>query len=162
MSTPNAAPTEDKRVPDHEFIAALRAAIERYLAAVDAWEAAYQKYYRLPGYASKITEDLAQEHQDYRARRSELKNLLPRARRLCFRHGLREPFSGLLMISLGEYAPQERMDSAIGRNERTVVAKALIELDSACHEWSQEKSEGEPERERSKASLLQRFLDFFY
>src|SRR5438067_8918900 len=117
---------------DHEFVEALRGAIERYYAAVDKWEAAYQKYYRLPGYAARITEDLAAEHREYRERRSELEQMLPRARRLCLKHGLREPFSGLIKVALGRYAPQERTDSAIGRNERNAVTKCLLELRDAC------------------------------
>ena len=50
--------------PDQEFVAALRLAIDRYLRAVDQWESAYQKYYRLPGYAAKISSDLEAEHRE--------------------------------------------------------------------------------------------------
>src|SRR6266436_8162142 len=97
---------QESRISDGEFIAALRVAAERYLGAVDQWEAAYQKYYRLPGYAATVRHDLEAEHRAYSDRRRELEELLPRARRLCLRHDLRDPFSGLLRISLGRYAPQ--------------------------------------------------------
>src|SRR5215471_14644630 len=89
---------------DREFVAALRDGVERYLAAVDQWESAYQKYYRLPGYASRISDDLEAEQRAYQERRRELESMLPRARRLCWRYGLQDPFSGLLRISLGLHA----------------------------------------------------------
>ena len=50
-----------QEVSDPEFVAGLRAATERYLSAVDQWEKAYRKYYRLPGYAAKISGDLEAE-----------------------------------------------------------------------------------------------------
>ena len=134
--------------------------MERYLGAVDAWEAAYQKYYRLPGFASRVGEDLENEQRAYDERRRELEALVPRARRLCFKHQMQEPFSGLLRVSLGRYAPQERMDSSIGRNERNVVSKCLVELTDACQEWPAESAEEETRRE--KGSLLRRLVGYFY
>src|SRR5262245_66251442 len=99
---------------DSQFVDQLGCAIDRYLRAVDQWEAAYQKYYRLPGYASKISADLEAEERDYHARRRELEELLPRARRLCYRHRLREPFSGLLRISLGVRSEERRVGKEVG------------------------------------------------
>ena len=149
------------QIPDREYVALLRSAVEAYLAAVDQWESAYQKYYRLPGFAARIGEDLEAEQRVYNVRRRELEALLPRARRLCLRHNLREPFSGLLRISLGRYAPQERMDSTVGRNERSVVAKCLAELHDASLEWlPSDRAESRPER--AKGSLLQRLVNYFY
>ena len=145
-------------IPDREFVAALRDVVERYLTAVDRWEAAYQKYYRLPGFASRISGDLQAEQDVYDATRKELEALLPRARRLCLKHNLRESFSGLLRISLGKYAPQERLDSTIGRSERSVVSRCLVELHDACQEWGQPPAG--PERTRD--SLLRRFVSYFY
>jgi len=157
----------EDRTSDHEFVASLRAAIERYLAAVDRWEAAYQKYYRLPGYAAKIRSDLEPEQREYGERRRDLEGMLPRARRLCLKYDLRDPFSGLLRIALGRYAPQHRVDSAIGRNERNEVTKCLVELSDACHEWESAGAHAEPEntggeRESDRGSLLQRLVDYFY
>jgi hypothetical protein len=157
----------EDRISDHEFVAVLRAAIQRYLSAVDQWEAAYQKYYRLPGYAAKIRNDLEPEQRVYGERRRELEAMLPRARRLCFKHRLRDPFSGLLRIALGRYAPQHRVDSAIGRNERNQVTKCLVELSDACHEWESAGAGSEPQntgaqRERDEGSLLRRLIDYFY
>jgi hypothetical protein len=145
---------------DREFVAELRAVVDRYLSAVDEWESAHQKYYRLPGYESRIADDLIQEQHAYEQRRRELEAVLPRARRLCFKHGLAEPFSGLLRIGLGRYAPQQRMDSSIGRGERSVVAKCLVELADASQEWSPDKPESGPEG--SRKGLLRRLVSYFY
>lgn len=87
-------------MPDHEFVAELRQVVERYLSAVDHWDEAYQKYYRLPGFASRVSDDLQEEQREYEVCRRDLAAMLPRARRLCLKHRLREPFSGLLRISL--------------------------------------------------------------
>jgi hypothetical protein len=145
---------QERTISDGEFIAALRLAVEHYLGAVDQWEAAYQKYYRLPGYAATISRDLEAEHRTFCDRRRELEELLPRARRLCLKHELRDPFSGLLRISLGRYAPQHRVDSAIGRSERSAVTECLVELSGACQDW-------ESARQRDQESLLRRLADYF-
>jgi len=145
---------------DQEFVAALRLAIERYLRAVDQWESAYRKYYRLPGYAAKVSRDLEAEHRQYAARRDELTRMLPRARRLCFKHRLRDPLSGLVRISLGRYAPQHRADSAIGRNERNAATVCLVDLTAACQDWAATGAAEEPEE--GKASWWRRLIDYFY
>jgi hypothetical protein len=147
------------KLSDHEFVVALRAAIEQYFTAVDGWEAAYQKYYRMPGTVT-ISPDVAAEQREYDERRRQLQELLPRARRLCLKHQLQEPFSGLLRVSLGRYAPQARMDSAIGRSERGVVTKCLAQLGDACREWPDDGAEsGSP---RPWRALLRRLVNFFY
>jgi hypothetical protein len=146
---------------DQEFVAALRVAIERYLRAVDQWESAYRKYYRLPGYAAKISGDLEAEHNEYSERRDELKRMLPRARRLCLKHRLRDPFAGLVRISLGRYAPQHRVDSAIGRNERNAATVCLVDLAAACREWRAAPGAA-AEPETAKGSWLRRLRNYFY
>jgi len=146
---------------DDAFIEALRAAIERYLKAVDQWEAAYQKYYRLPTFGSPISDDLKSEQHEYDERRRELEEMLPRARRLCLKHRLPEPFSGLLRISLGQYAPQQRVDSAIGRSERGMVTKCLVELSEACRDWKPEKDD-RPVQSGPHTPFLRRLVNYFY
>jgi len=143
---PQRAPVQ----PDLQFVAALRLAVERYLAAVDRWEAAYQKYYRLPGYSP----DLADEQREYRERRRELEALLPNARRLCLKYDLPQPFAPLVYVTLGEFAPQERTASSIGRSERNAVTKVLLDLEVACRGWA------EP-RESERPSLLRRIAHYF-
>jgi hypothetical protein len=151
-------------ISDCEFIALLRAATERYLSAVDRWEAGYHKYYRMPGGAAERNDDLETEQRDYRERRRELEQLLPRVRRLCLKHNLRDPFFGLTRISLGTYAPQQRLDSAIGRGERQAVTDCLMQLDAASQEWACEPEPPVPDRADAggRQSLLQRLVSFFY
>jgi hypothetical protein len=143
-------------ISDREFVGQLRTAVDAYLASVDRWEAAFQKHYRLPGYSS----DLEQEHHEYVTRHRELKALLPRARRLCFKHECRDAFSGLLRISLGTHAPQVRTDSVISRSERYAAAECLVELSAASQEWTGD--DKEPPPSPVKGTLLQRILGFFY
>jgi hypothetical protein len=146
--------------PDTEFVAELRAAADRYLAAVDAWEAAYRKYYRLADPARKVSGDLEELETAFRATRKRLSALTPRARGLCFKHGLKDPWTGLLRTSLGQYAPQDRNESAISRTERQQVHECVILLAEACAGFQPETAgeSGEPE----SRSWLQRVLDFFY
>src|SRR6267143_4155957 len=123
---------------DQEFVDNLRAAVERYLAGVDRWDAAYQRYYRMPGWAEKVSSDLEAEQREYETQRRTLEEMLPRARRLCLKHQLRDPFAGLLRISLGRHAPQHRVESTIGRNERNTATDCLVRLSEECHVWEQE------------------------
>jgi hypothetical protein len=153
---------DETAVPDHAFVADFRSAVERYFEAVDQWETAYRRYYRQPDCGEKVSADLETEHSGYCARRRELEQMLPRARRLCLKHGLREPFSNLQRISLGRYAPQQRTESAIGRDERRVVTNCLLELDEACREWPAWPAAPASPCEAGEASLLQRLVNFFF
>jgi hypothetical protein len=114
------------RLSDREFVDNLRAAVEHYLTGVDRWEAAYRRYYRMPGWAERVSADLEAEQREYEAQRRTLEEMLPRARRLCLKHQLRDPFAGLLRLSLGRHAPQHRVESAIGRNERNAATDGLV------------------------------------
>ena len=148
---------------DREFVLQLRDAVQRYLVTVDAWEAAYQKYYRLPGYAARVNDDLEKEHTDYLAARRSLEAMLPRARGLCFKHGLRDPFPTLVRITLGEHAPQQRDTSALGRSERMAVTDVLMQLACACQEFPKEKREDAPLPERQPSgNWLRRLVDYLY
>jgi hypothetical protein len=147
---------------DREFTLELRDAVRRYLAAVDAWETAYQKYYRLPGYS--VSDDLAHEHAAYLETRRVLEAMLPRARGLCFKHGLRDPFPTMVRITLGEHAPQQRDTSALGRSERMAVTDALMQLAAACQEFPVQKTDPEtpsPPRPAS-GNWLRRLVDYLY
>jgi Domain of unknown function (DUF4375)/HEAT repeats len=118
---------------DEEFVELLRAATAGYLRAVDEWEEAYNRYYRLPEHAHTISSDMEQQQREYDAQHRNFKLLLPRAGQLCLKYGLANPFPGLLRSSLGQYAPQQRVESAISRNERSAVAACLEKLAAACH-----------------------------
>jgi hypothetical protein len=149
---------------DREFTLELRDAVRRYLAAVDAWEAGYHKYYRLPGYASRVSDDLAKEHEAYLEARRVLESMLPRARGLCFKHGLRDPFPTLVRITLGEHAPQQRDTSALGRSERITVTDVLMQLGAACQEFPAEKTGPEPSASARAGggNWLRRLVDYLY
>ncbi|HKA02000.1 MAG TPA: hypothetical protein VKE70_36065 [Candidatus Solibacter sp.] len=148
---------------DREFVIELRDAIQRYLSAVDAWEAKYQKYYRMPG-AHHVSDDLAEEQAEYEVTRRALEPLLPRARGLCFKHGLRDPFPTLVRTTLGEHAPQSRDTSAVGRSERLVVTDVLMQLDAACQEFPKEQTETPADEPSSRPSgnWLRRLVDYLY
>src|SRR5262249_11760753 len=115
-----------------DFLPELKSAVTSYLSAVDRWETAYQKYYRLPGFTSKVSDDLAEEHREYLECRRALEAVIPRARGLCFKYGLRDPWAGLMRITLGQHTPQQRSDSAVGRAERAAVSQCLVDLTAAC------------------------------
>jgi hypothetical protein len=128
---------------DHEFVDALRAAVASYLEAVDGWEAAYRRYYRMPGAALPASPDMEAAQGEYNARRRDLEQLLGRAHRLCLKHQLRNAFPGLLRISLGGNAPQHRVDSAISRSERSAAMDCLVQLAAACRGWAPDVPEQE-------------------
>ena len=121
---------------DLEFAGKLRAAVLAYLQAVDRWEAAYQKYYRLPGHPQTISSDMQPVQREYEAQRRVLESMVPRALQLSLEHQLQNPIPGLLQISLGEYAPQHRMESAVSRSQRSAVVTCLEQLADACREYA--------------------------
>ncbi len=116
---------------DQEFVSALRDAVDQFFAAVDDWESSYKRYYRMPGVA-KPSDDLVVEQCAFEDRRRALAELLPRAHGLCYKYGQSDVFAGLAHVSLGQFSPQERPDSAISRGERGAVMACLIELSIAC------------------------------
>ena len=143
---------------DREFVAALRVAVERFLRAVDAWETAHRRYYRMPD-AVRPSGDLKAEQREFEVRRRELEPLLPRARALCHIHGQTDVFGRLPKVSLGKYAPQLRTDSAIGRGERLAITTCLVELDVACLDEEAARVEVEAPVV-AKASWLERLAGF--
>jgi hypothetical protein len=149
------------QILDREFVSNLRAAVDAYLHAVDRWEAAYQKHYRLPD-SSKVSADMEQEHAEFQERRRELEALLPRAHRLCLKHRLRNPLGGLMRVSLGRFAPQQRTDSAIGRGERNAVLECLLELHEACSGWAVDAPSLDEDGKPRTRSLLGRVVDLFW
>jgi hypothetical protein len=149
----------DQTVPvsDREFVADLRQAVEQYFRAVDEWEAAYRKYYRLPDPRGKAPSDLTEQQTNYDSARANLAAMIPRARGLSFRHGLRDPWTGLMRSPLGQSTPQDRYSSAISRAERTQAIECLLVLAEAYAELPPAPAAPPPRR-----SLLRRLLDFFY
>jgi hypothetical protein len=144
-------------VSDREFVAGLRQAVEQYFRAVDEWETAYRKYYRLPDPTGKPPSDLVEQQAAYDDARKRLAAMAQRARGLSFRHGLRDPWTGILRSPLGQSTPQSSYSSAISRAERAQVMECLIVLAEA---YAEHASAGEPAP--PSRSLLRRLLDFFY
>jgi hypothetical protein len=145
-------------VSDREFIAGLRRAVDGYFHAVDNWEAAYRKYYRLPDPRGKTPSDLTGQQAAYDAARATLAAMIPRARGLSFRHGLRDPWTGILRSPLGQSTPQDRYSSAISRAERTQVIECLLVLAEQYAGIPRAGDETPP----PPRGLLRRVLDFFY
>ena len=143
-------------VSDREFVAGLRQAVDGYFRAVDEWETAYRKYYRLPDPRGKTPSDLGEQQAVYDSSRKRLAALIPRARGLSFRHGLRDPWTGLMRSPLGQSTPQDRYSSAISRAERTQVIECLLVLAESYAELPPVEAPPPPR------SLLRRLLDFFY
>jgi len=124
--------------PDQEFVQRLRTTVIAYLNAVDAWETAYRKFYRMPGQEPDGRSDMLAEQREYEAQRRALAELVPRARQLCLKHGLRDPFANLLRVTLGGDIPRQQTVSVISRNERNAVADCLLQLADACGIWTPE------------------------
>jgi hypothetical protein len=144
-------------VSDREFVAEFRQAVEQYFRAVDDWEKAYRKFYRLPDPKGKTPSDLVEQQAAYDSARAQLAAMAPRARALSFRHGLRDPWTGLLRSPLGQSTPQDRYSSALSRAERTQAIECLLMLAEQYAESP--KAEAPPPAAKS---LLRRLLDFFY
>lgn len=146
-------------VSEAEFIAALRQAVEQFFRAVDEWETAYRKYYRLADPSGKPSSDLAGQQCDYDAACARLAAMLPRARGLCFKNGLRDPWTGLLHSALGQFAPQDRYSSAVSRTERALAFETLILLAEAS---GRPPAGEEPPSATDLRSPLRRLRDFFF
>lgn len=140
---------------DAEFVRLLRSLVDRYFRAVDEWETAYSRYFRLSGQHG-VSEDLLPLNEEYLRAHRQLSDAVPRARRLCLKYQLRDPWPGLSRAQLGTQASQAQTGSAIGQGERTAVLRCLSEL----HE--QTASAGQPRKpEPVQRGLLHRILAFF-
>lgn len=148
---------------DAEFVALLRVRTQAYLNAVDAWETAHAKYYRLacPG---QISSDLEPFQQSFLQSRRELQELVPRARRLCLKQGFQDPFQLILRVELGANAPQAGLASAIGRGERNTIIQCLDTLQAAAEVYPELAPEPAPVPQNSqrRRSFFQRIYDFFF
>ena len=113
-------------VSDLEFVLELRGTVSRYLRAVDAWESAYKNFARRTGHQSGLSLELDRAQAEYRPARKALEAGVPRARRLGLRYGVRDPWSGLLRVSMGQ--------SILGRNERLAITDCLDQLMAHCRD----------------------------
>lgn len=113
-----------ENTPDAVFIAELNECVTRYLRAVDAWETEFEK----PGPAMEAP------HREYVQARRRIEPRIARARRLCLKYGVRDPFPALMRVSLGVTMRQRNAPSAIGRGERNAIAQALVHLAAASEQ----------------------------
>ena len=151
---PKPAKTRDGNL---DFVYQLRDAITRYLAAVDAWERKHGLAYRLPSGGARTTPDLETETAEYRTARQALEAMVPRARMLYHANGIRDPFNALLRVNLGAGSPQTGTRAAIGGNERTDVARGLVDLIAACAPAG----DAQQPSDTNSPSTLSRILAFF-
>ena len=145
-------------VSDREFVAEFRQAVDQYFRAVDDWETAYRKFYRLPDPHGKNSSDMGPQQAAYDRARERFAAMTPRAKGLSFRHGLRDPWTGILRSPLGQSTPQDHYSSAISRAERSAAIECLLVLAESYAELPKE----EAPPEKKSRSLVQRLRDFFY
>jgi len=144
---------------DADFVTLLRSATQSYLKSVDTWEAAYQRFYRLAS-PHQVSSDLEPEYHGYLAARKHLQECLPRARRLCRKHGVRDPWAGILHIRLGAGTPQSGRVTAVGQGERALIAQSLTALEAATRMPQEEAPE---ERvDPPPRGIWGRIVDYFF
>jgi hypothetical protein len=118
------------QLTDAGFVALLRQRTEIYLRAVDAWEAAYGKTYRVIS-AGRMSPDMQPAHQSFLRAREDLKELLPRVHRLCLKYDVKNAWQLIIRVDLAANPPQTRTSSAIGRGERNTVHHCIAALEVA-------------------------------
>jgi hypothetical protein len=147
-------------ISDAEFVAQLRRSTQRYLGAIDEWEAEYSKYYRLAT-PFQISSDMAPFQHAFLDARKNLEKHWPRVRRLCIKHEIFDPWQIILRVELGANTPQSGQGGALGRNERNMVVQCLDQLEerSRVHD---ERAVEEPEEKPRRRGFLRRIVDYFF
>jgi hypothetical protein len=145
---------------DAEFVEQLRASTQRYLRAIDDWEAEYSKYYRLVT-PFQVSSDLAPFQQAFLSARRDLEKYLPRVRRMCMRHEIFDPWQIILRVELGANTPQSGQGAALGRNERNMVVQCLEQLEELSRVDIARTTEERAVKPRRRG-LLRRIIDYFF
>ena len=140
--------------PEVEFLRSLSEAVTRFLRSIDDWEAAYRRFYRMPGSTRTLTPELSAIHTEYVGAYEALSKMVPRARRMCRAYDVRDVWPALIRVEPKLDAPQFRFENAIGRNERIAVVKCIEELTTRCGEIDQKPA--------AKKPLLRKLIDYFY
>lgn len=149
-------------ISEAQFLSRLRDSTRRYLESLDAWEAQYQRYYRVPAPGpNSVSADIEPLHRNHLSARRELQACVPRARRMCLKYGLREPWQATLHIALGARTPLAGAASAMGRAERALLAKCLTDLEAASETYA-EAPPPAPIPPSPPRGILQRVLDYFF
>ena len=91
---------------------------------------------------------------------------MPRAKRLCLKYELGDPWPSILLIDLGSTSPQIASGAAIGRGERNRVTECLARMEE--HVWAPPPAaESRPESSGVGAAepprgILQRLFSYFF
>jgi hypothetical protein len=85
---------------------------------------------------------------------------------LCLRHGLRDPWQATLHIALGAQTPQAGATTAIGKGERTLLAKCLADLEAASSAYAKAPATKAAKVIKaaapSRQGIFQRVFDYFF
>ena len=150
------SPTTSNR----EFIARLRECVSAYFNAISDWEGQFKKFNRLSGAQYEVPSDLRDAQSAYLQARAAMEPMLPRARLLCRRFEINDPWPWLLKIQLGS-EPQPK--SALSPNERSLILTCMRELEFRIADMEREPQK-EMRREQpaiENRGVLRRILDFF-
>jgi hypothetical protein len=145
---------------NREFVAGLRVCVTAYFDSIDQWEAQFKRYNRLNGPQYRVPADLQQAQSRYLQARAALEPRIPRARQLCRRFEIYDPWPWILKIQPGA---DSETGSALSANERGLISSCLRELEFRIAD-----TENHPEikMRREQAAnpdrgLLRRMLDYF-
>ncbi len=148
-------------ISDWEFVSGLRQCVLDYLDAIDDWEAEFKKFNRLSGVQSGVPADLQQAQSRYLRTRAKIESKIPRARQLCRRFEVSDPWSWILKIKPGV---DSGTGSALGDNERGLIMSSLRKLEFRIAD-NENPAESEMRREQPVAQgpgLLRRILNYFF
>ncbi len=145
---------------NYEFVSGLRECVSAYFASITEWESQFHKFNRLSGAQYQVPADLTGAQKAYARARAELEPLVPRARLLCRRYEINDPWPWVLRVQLGQ---EPGPKSALSPNERALILSCLRELEfNAADEEKlpQKEMRHEPSANQDRG-LLRRILDFF-
>lgn len=142
--------------PGAEIASEFRGHLDAYFRALDEWEQAYGRFYRI-AMPNQVSADMQPQYQRFEEAKQALKRSMPQAQALCHRYGIRENWSALLRVDIHARTPQTGEAALIGRSERSVATTAITELELAL-------LTGEttpPPPQRRKRGILNAILELF-
>ena len=147
-------------ISNREFVTGLRQCVMAYVEAIDQWETQFKKFSRLTGAQYRVPADLQQAQSRYLQTRAALEPKIQRARQLCRRFEVNDPWPWILKIRLGA---DSESGSALGANERGLISSCLRRLEFQIAD-NENPPETEMRREQTvdrARGLLRRILDYF-
>ena len=145
---------------NREFVAGLRGCVTAYFDAIDQWEGQFKRFNRLSGTQYRVPADLQHAQSNYLQARAALEPRIPRARQLCRRFEIYDPWPWILKVQPGS---AYQTGSALSANERGLVTRCLRELEFQIAD-TENHSETRMRREQlsiQAPGLLRRVLDYF-